>query len=51
VVIVLIRKWLQPSRFAQNIQRMQRVVSRQAVVLQALGVFTTHTPHLSPKRG
>ena len=45
LVIVLIRKWLQPSGFTQNVQRTQRIVSGQDVILQSLGVITSHSPH------
>src|SRR5258705_13675827 len=34
LVIVLIRKWLQPSGFTQNVQRTQRIGSGQGI-----GVF------------
>jgi hypothetical protein len=42
---VLLRKWLQPSGFTQNVQRTRGIVSGQDVILQALGVITRHSPH------
>jgi hypothetical protein len=42
---VLIGKWLQPSGFTQNVQRTQRIVSGQDMILQSLGVITSHSPH------
>lgn len=45
LVIMLIRKWLQPSAFTQNVQRTQWIVSRQRVILHALGMITIHSPH------
>jgi hypothetical protein len=36
------RKWLQPSGFTQNVQRMQGIVRAQDVMLQALGIITIH---------
>jgi len=45
VVIVLIRKGSQPSGFTQNVQRTQRIVSGQGVMLQSLGVIKIHSPH------
>ncbi len=45
LVIVLIRKWLQPSGFTQNVQRTQRIVSGKGVILQPLGAITSHSPH------
>jgi hypothetical protein len=42
LVIVLIRKWLQPSGFTQNVERTHRIVSGQDVILQALGMITIH---------
>src|ERR1700745_1811411 len=41
-VIVLIRKWLQPSGFTQNVHCTHRIVSGQVVILQALGIITIH---------
>ena len=32
LVIALIRKWLQPSGFTQNVQRTHRIVSGQDVI-------------------
>src|SRR6476469_6574087 len=37
LVIVLIRKWLQPSGFTQNVHCTHRIVSGQDVTLQSLG--------------
>ena len=45
LVIVLIRKWSEPSGFTQNVQRTQRIVSGQDVILQSLGVIRSHSPH------
>lgn len=45
LVIVLIRKWLQPSGFTQNVQRTQRIVGGECVILQSLGVITIHSSH------
>jgi hypothetical protein len=45
LVIVLIRKWLQPSGFTQNVQRTRRIVDGQRLILQSLGVVTSHNPH------
>src|SRR5271166_5762469 len=33
LVIVLTRKWLQPSGFTQNVQRTQRIIGGQNVIL------------------
>ncbi len=41
LVIVLIRKWWQPSGFTQNVERTQGIVSGQDVILQALGIITS----------
>ena len=45
LVIVLVRNWLQPSGFTQNVQRTQRIVKGQDVVLQSFGVIRSHRPH------
>ncbi len=45
LVFALIRKWLQPSGFTQNIQRSQRIVGGQDVIFQSLGVIRSHSPH------
>ncbi len=42
LVIVLIRKWLQPSGFTENVLRTQRIVSGQDVTLQSIGVIRSH---------
>jgi hypothetical protein len=36
---------LQPSGFTQNVQRTQGIISGQDVILQSLGVITSHSPH------
>ena len=41
----LCSQWLQPSGFTQNVQRTQVIVSGQDVMLQSLGVITSHSPH------
>jgi len=41
----LCSQWLQPSGFTQNVQRTQGIVSGQDVMLQFLGVITSHSPH------
>ena len=40
----LCSQWLQPSGFTQNVQRTQGIVSGQDVMLQSLGVITSHSP-------
>ena len=45
LVIVLIRKWLQPSGFTQNVQRTHGIVNRQGMIFQSVGVITSHSPH------
>ncbi len=47
LVIVLFRKWLQPSGFTQNVQRTQRIVG-QDMILQSLGAVRSH--NLDDKR-
>ncbi len=36
---------MQPSGFTQNVERTQRIVSGQYVILQSLGVITSHSAH------
>jgi len=42
---VLSKWWLQPSGFTQNVPRIKGIISGQDVMLQSLGVITTHSPH------
>ena len=44
----LCSQWLQPSGFTQNVQRTQGIVSGQDVMLQSLGVITSHSPDDNP---
>jgi hypothetical protein len=45
LVIVILRKWLQPSGFTQNVERTHRIVSGQGMIFQAIGMITSRSPH------
>ena len=47
LVVVLIRQWLQPSGFTQNVYRAQRIVNGQDVILQSFGAIRSHSPTVS----
>ena len=48
LVVVLIGKWLQPSRFTHNVQRTQRIVGGQYGLVPLTRSFSVELPGIEP---